>query len=195
MNVTHGEMYKSDVTKALLKAGFSIWHTGGNCRAVGKKTEHHEIYVTDGDLALPVDGETCHIGLYTDADDFYAEIESVECPSSECAARAIEMAARVAILQSNDEKSPMKPTQEQHTGPATQSWYDASAAVDRHKAAHAVFAVIGTVVLLPLAVIVGAAFGTKLFYDAISDEIRGREFQFEWKRRYARALKALKETE
>lgn len=75
----------SDVARALCdELGFSVWHTGGSCRAVGLAFERHEIYVTNGDLAQPSDDEPCAIGLYIDPEMNEEPLEWIECAASEC---------------------------------------------------------------------------------------------------------------
>jgi hypothetical protein len=84
-------------------------------------------------------------------------------------------------------------SREEKNMPAVKSWTEASVVVARHKTAHAVLAAIGTVVLLPIGIVAGVALGVRLLYEGLHEEFRDREFQFEWNRRYQRALKAVRE--
>ncbi len=87
----------------------------------------------------------------------------------------------------------MEHTQDEKNGIASKAWTEASDVATRHGAVHATFAVIGTVVLLPLAIVGGMVIGTRLLYKGLKEHLRDREFHFEWQRRYDRAVKALKE--
>jgi hypothetical protein len=85
----------SAVTQALLAEGFDGWHTGGHCRALGKKFERHEILITDGDYGLPKDDdEECNVGLYSDADEYCEPVDYIQCRASDVVALMKEMVER-----------------------------------------------------------------------------------------------------
>lgn len=55
---------------AMLKnAGFTEWHTGGGCMAMGLTLPHHTILVTNQDSDVPQDNEAVSLGVYRNEPD------------------------------------------------------------------------------------------------------------------------------